>query len=247
MEISEYRNMNYNVKFPFFWKILIFINTICIFWEGVGKRDVSSYIRTHRLLAKYEKPYELKYSKLQNKVPDNEYNYKAVNLKNNKNTYKNLKPSRSNNVESYLKGYKSRYAKKKGLKKFDCYFEKNFFNSINEIEKMVEKNDISSYRITQTLYKKFGLQFFIITLLPLLALAIPTMEITKTYRLNFSGYTIKKGNTNIKNNIYTLIKSTDSTIRWVHLCILIFIMLSLIIYMYIKTLKYKRIRSGMLK
>ncbi|KMZ94053.1 hypothetical protein PVMG_02279 [Plasmodium vivax Mauritania I] len=176
-------------------------------------------MKTHRLLAKYEKQYELKYANLQNKVPDNEYNYKVVNLKNNKNTYKDLKQSRSNNVESYLKSYKSRYSKRKGIKKFDCYFEKNFFSSFNEIEKMVEKNDIK----------------------------VPSMEITKRYKLNFSGYTIKKGNTNIKNNIYTLIKSTDSTIRWVHLCILIFIMLSLIIYMYIKTLKYKRIRSGMLK
>ncbi|KMZ88517.1 hypothetical protein PVBG_06003 [Plasmodium vivax Brazil I] len=235
MEISEYRNMNYN-------------NTICIFWEGVGKRDVSSYIRTHRLLAKYEKPYELKYSKLQNKVPDNEYNYKAVNLKNNKNTYKNLKPSRSNNVESYLKGYKSRYAKKKGLKKFDCYFEKNFFNSINEIEKMVEKNDISSYRITQTLYKKFGLQFFIITLLPLLALAIPTMEITKTYRLKFPSYIkVMNGKKNLTEKVFTRRIITDSTANWIFLCILMITMLLLFIYLYIKILKYKRIRSGMLK
>ncbi|VUZ99554.1 Plasmodium exported protein, unknown function [Plasmodium vivax] len=151
-------------------------------YNGVFKRiengriiDKSLYIRAYRLLAIYGDKSEFQRTRLQNKANDDRYSHKLRNEKGNNNTYEHLKHDKLNNVDTYLKSYKSRYAKKKGLKRFDCYYEKKFFNSINKIEKMVEHKNISKKNLKKLLYKKYGIPFIMISLIPLLGLIIPIM------------------------------------------------------------------------
>ncbi|SCA81704.1 Plasmodium exported protein, unknown function, partial [Plasmodium vivax] len=211
------------------------------------KLNISLDTKTLRSLAKYEKENDLISSRFQHNTHGNRHNEKLLKGRYHNNTYERLKTGKPNNIESYLNSFKYRYSKKSGLKKLDCYYEKKIFNSINKIEKMVEQNNVGSYRITRSLFKKFGPSLFIINLLPLLVFVIPALEIRKKYNLKILGLELHKRGEAVKNKYALFAKYTDSTIRWVFLCIFIFIMLSFIIYMYIKILKYKRIRSGMLK
>ncbi|KMZ77105.1 hypothetical protein PVIIG_06290, partial [Plasmodium vivax India VII] len=139
------------VKFLVLIKIVTFIilswtyhynkdeNTISESLYNGKKLNISLDIRTHRTLAKYENKKDLKNAKLQYQTDDNRDNHKLVYRRENNNTYEHIKNSTSNNVESYLKLYNKRYSKKKGLKKFDCYYEKKLYNSLNKLEKLAKK------------------------------------------------------------------------------------------------------------
>ncbi|SCA81885.1 Protein of unknown function, putative [Plasmodium vivax] len=212
-----------------------------------SKLNISLDTNTLRSLAMYEKENDLISSRFQHNTHGNRHNEKLLNERYNNNTYERLKTGKPNNIESYLNSFKYRYSKKSGLKKLDCYYEKKIFNSIYKIEKMVEQNNVGSYRITRSIIKKFGPLLFIINLIPLLVFVIPVKEIRKKYNLKTSGYALYKNRQDVTDKTVLISKFTDSSVRCFFLCMLIIIMLSLIIYIYIKTLKYKRIRSCMLK
>ncbi|SCA81716.1 Protein of unknown function, putative [Plasmodium vivax] len=122
------------------------------------KLNMSLDLRPYRLLAKYEEQNELMNARIQYKTNDNRQHHKLTSGRDN-NTYENLKREKPNNMESYLNSYKSRYSKKSGLKKLDCYYEKKLFSRMNKIEKIAkEKNfkdiqvqDLNAFIISNTI------------------------------------------------------------------------------------------------
>ncbi|KMZ76920.1 hypothetical protein PVIIG_05806 [Plasmodium vivax India VII] len=94
--------------------------------ENGNNVNISLNVRNHRLLAKHEYQNEVPTRRLQYNESYNRDNYKLEKGKGYNNTFEQLKQSRSNNVDNYLKSYKNRYSKKKGLSKLDCYCEKKF-------------------------------------------------------------------------------------------------------------------------
>ncbi|CAG9481963.1 unnamed protein product [Plasmodium vivax] len=266
MAIIKSTYMNHNTKIIFFTKIVTFIILSWIYQctnhekvpsktiENGYKVNISFVMRTHRLLAKHEYQNEIPRRGLHNKVSYNRDNYKLENGKSNNNTFQQLKQDRINHVDEYLKCYRNRYSKKFGLKKLDCYYEKVLFGSFNKINKIVEHKKASKSKLISTICTKFGLPLLLLSLLPLLAFVMP-----KTVIGNYHGndestcrYNYKKGSgeREVESVIHTACKKLDIEepyIGYIYASISMFISLSLIIYTYIKILKYYRIKAGMLK
>ncbi|VVA00256.1 Plasmodium exported protein, unknown function [Plasmodium vivax] len=202
---------------------------------------------TNRLLAKHRHESELQRIGLQNKANDKAYKHKLSNGNESSNIYGHLKQNKLNNVDTYLKSYKSRYAKKKGLKKLDCYYEKKLFSTINKLEKHMEKNNLSKNRIKGVLFKKYGLPFILLSLLPALLYAVPYRQITNRYKIKAPNGVKVQGNGKNYTGLRAKITTDDKILHCILLYISITIIISLTIYTYIKILKYQRIKAGMLK
>ncbi|KMZ76982.1 hypothetical protein PVIIG_05371 [Plasmodium vivax India VII] len=182
------------------------------------------------------------------KTDSNVNNYNLLNSRNNNNTYEQIKRGKPNSVESYLNSFKYRYAKKGGLKKLDCYYEKKLFSSFVKLEKLAKQKNISKERITRIIYKKYVLGFFLLSLLPVLSFAFPDIIIWEKYSRKFKITCMIDGrrDTTIKE-VLVPIPTTYKTLRYIFLIISFLIVVSFIIYTYIKVMKYKRIKSGILK
>ncbi|KMZ87872.1 hypothetical protein PVBG_05809 [Plasmodium vivax Brazil I] len=240
MAIIKNTNINHNTKIIFFTKIVTFIILSWIYQctnhenahsrtlENVNKVNISLDMRTHRLLAKDEYQNEMSTRGLQNKVSYSRDNYELEKGKRNNNTFQKLKQGRSNNVDDYLKCYKNRYSKKFGLKKLDCYYEKLLFGSFNKINKIVEHKKASKSKFISIIFgkkhsEKVGMCTF-------------TKDTSTQGKINFSKH---------EKCEYDDIKGPY--LRYIILIILVVIVFSLLIYTYIKILKYYRIKEGMSK
>ncbi|SCA82191.1 Plasmodium exported protein, unknown function, partial [Plasmodium vivax] len=221
------------------------------------KLDISLDLRPHRLLTKYEEQNELMNTRLQYKTNDNRQHQKLINGRDN-NTYEKLKRGKPNNVEAYLNSFKYRHSKKSGLKKLDCYCEKKLFNSFNKIVSLAEEKKFSKKRIKKILYKKYGIPFIIISLLPLLVVILPIVvpdgdhierkcQITlkktlqRENKINFGEFE------SISHESCNKIPYACTYLNNLFFIALALIIVSFIIYTFIKVNKYQRIRSGMLK
>ncbi|KMZ95036.1 hypothetical protein PVMG_06018 [Plasmodium vivax Mauritania I] len=194
-------------------------------------------------------------TRIQYKNNDNRQHQKLINGRDN-NTYEKLKIGKPNNVEAYLNSYKSRSSKKSGLKKLDCYYEKKLFSRIDKIERIAKEKNFSKSRIKKIIYKKFGILFFLLSLTPLFALALP-IDVVKIHAPKLT-CTYNYNTAKLQNQKVEIISITHNDkckfdifeyhyLRYIFLFIFIIIVLSLIIYTYIKIMKYSRIKSGMLK
>ncbi|KNA01634.1 hypothetical protein PVNG_05794 [Plasmodium vivax North Korean] len=250
---------NQNLKSLFFIKIASFIiltwiypyynnqNTISKTLENGGELNISLDVKTHRSLAKSEQENELGNLRLKHKTSNYGENHKLLYINDDNNTYEKVKRGKPNHMEAYLKSYNSRYTKEKGLKKLDCYYEKKLFESLHKIFKLADQKNISKSRIKRIIFTKYGLLIFIISLLPLLTLAIPGYvgrlhTIIKCKAVPKTGGGHKVDHTDCD---YTEIEY--NSYRFIFIFILTIVILLLIIYIYIKTMKYMRIKSGMLK
>ncbi|SCO65234.1 Plasmodium exported protein, unknown function [Plasmodium vivax] len=109
------------------------------------KLDRTLDVGPNRLLAKYEEQNELMNTRIQYKNNGNRQHQKLINARDN-NTYEKLKEAKPNNMESYLNSYKSRYSKKSGLKKLDCYYEKKLFSRLDKIERIAKEKNFNKGR-----------------------------------------------------------------------------------------------------
>ncbi|KMZ83298.1 hypothetical protein PVBG_06145 [Plasmodium vivax Brazil I] len=259
MSVQKNPYMSHILKIPFFTNILIFVllswiyqynyNTCTIVksLEYRSRIDTCLGRNTNRLLAKHRDESELQRIRLQNKANNNAHKYKLANGNESNNTYEHLKHDNLNNVDIYLRSYKSRYSKKKGLKKIDCYYEKKLFSTINKLEKHKGKNNSSKNRIKRVLLTKYGLPYIILSLLPILLLVVPLREIPSKVKYTPSGsFSLKKDNAIVKTPFINF-NIDDTTLPCILFYISITIFFSLAIYTYIKILKYQRIKAGMLK
>ncbi|SCA81721.1 Protein of unknown function, putative, partial [Plasmodium vivax] len=198
--------------------------------ENGNKVNISLDIRAHRLLAKHVYEREMPTRGLQNKVSYNRDNFKLVNDKGNNNTFEQLKQSRTNYMDDYLKSYKKRYSKKRGLKKLDCYYERVLFNKFNKIKKLVERKNSSKSKIVSIICSKYGLPLILLSLLPILALKIPELLIKKVHGDDFSkckyNGTVSSGTFNkdcLKHDACEKVDIKDPYLKYIYLFITIFI------------------------
>ncbi|KMZ96147.1 hypothetical protein PVNG_06275 [Plasmodium vivax North Korean] len=257
MIISRATKMTHRRSLYFFTVIVTFIiltwihkfqkdkNIISKSLENRSKLDISLDIRTHRLLAKNEYQNDFTNRGLRKNVSYNRDNYNIEKGKRYKNTFEQLKQGRSNHVDSYLKSYKTRYCKKRGLQKFDCYYEKILFNSINKIEKLGEQKNIGKNRVNRIIFLKYALPFILLSLLPIFTLAI--RGIKYGWMHTKVACTKEESSEKLKHNACKGEFLLNDYPKYIYLLISVTLIISLIIYTYIKILKYKRIRKGMLK
>ncbi|CAG9480076.1 unnamed protein product [Plasmodium vivax] len=160
-------NYNFKDKIKHFllFKIVIFIILLWIYDQNY----VSSFVKSldiiynneikcntlfNRSLAQHEIQRNSKYQSHRGNLYDNKMNKNMKDDENNKPTYEYLKKG-LNDLESYKKDYNRRYAKKKGLAKLDCYYEKKIFNKIDEIYELSRKVNNSKKALKKEMYKKF--------------------------------------------------------------------------------------------
>ncbi|VUZ99773.1 Plasmodium exported protein, unknown function [Plasmodium vivax] len=236
MAVSKTFNMYHKTKLYLFTKI---IALIILSWtyqynsneyalskslENGNNVNISLNVRNHRLLAKHEYQNEVPTRRLQYNESYNRDNYKLEKGKGYNNTFGQLKQSRSNNVDNYLKSYKNRYSKKKGLSKLDCYCEKKVLDKIHSLYGVGEKlrNEKKSFK--KYFLKKYGIGLILFALIPSLSLIFPILFGVE----NWWDAIIKFCGTTTHNS--------DKTLGG---CVLLFVF-----YTLIKVVKYERLKSG---
>ncbi|KMZ83203.1 hypothetical protein PVBG_06318, partial [Plasmodium vivax Brazil I] len=107
--------------------------------ENINKHHKISNTNFFRLLAKHEQHRELRDTRFREKLPDRILHENKRNVSDHISTYSEVRSKASNNFDLYMKNYKDRYIKKKGLYKLDCYYENKLFGKINHIRDIAQK------------------------------------------------------------------------------------------------------------
>ncbi|KMZ89632.1 hypothetical protein PVMG_06135 [Plasmodium vivax Mauritania I] len=169
-----------------------------------------------------------------------------------------------NNYDVYMKDYKNRYGKKKGLAKWDCYCERKLFNKINNIIHISEnmKNDEKLYKKKK--YNKYVIYLILFGLFPFLGSIMPLLFgehglLAKKMCFSTCKFDHVKGSGTVEENraeqvhkaknIYlsSIDKDTFEKIGIVNdvfLWLSFSIVLLILLYVLIKIIKYARIKSG---
>ncbi|KMZ98960.1 hypothetical protein PVNG_05672 [Plasmodium vivax North Korean] len=180
-----------------------------------------------------------------------------------------IKGDRLNKIDYYIKDYKIRYSKKKGIAKLDCYYERKIFNKINNIYKISKNMKITKKYYKKKKYNKYVMLFASFAVIPIVRLIF----ILYFSELNtdmkdacFSGCLSKheeSDNTNFDDykasvtchekkkihllsfdkNTYEKIEIVNNVFLWISFSILLLVLL----YILIKVIKYARIKSGKCK
>ncbi|SCO70966.1 Plasmodium exported protein, unknown function, partial [Plasmodium vivax] len=211
----------------------------------------------NRSLAKHEIQRNLKYQSNRENLYDINVN-KNMKGHDNKPTYEYLKKG-LNDLESYKKDYNSRYDKKKGLAKLDCYYEKKVFDKIDEIYELSRKVNNSKKALKKKMYKKFGYRHIFISSLPLFGLILHVLFSEngpfKKYcpsdcgnNHNITSQTdIKKIHTQAGLKLAKLDTQTTGILLVLHDLLYIILSVSVIsatIFILIKIVKYERLKAG---
>ncbi|KMZ77206.1 hypothetical protein PVIIG_06525 [Plasmodium vivax India VII] len=129
---------------------------------------------------------------------------------------------------------------------------------MDKIEKIAKEKNFSKSRIKKIIYKKYGIPFIIICLLPLLVIIFPIMVDNGNYIKHKCKITIKNA-VKVEGKVYSgdlkSVSHNDCTeipygcryLNNLFFFALALMIVSFIIYTYIKVNKYQRIKSGMLK
>ncbi|SCA83534.1 Protein of unknown function, putative, partial [Plasmodium vivax] len=141
----------------------------CKLLEYMYKQQRTCNTEFNRLLATYERQRELKHTMLREKLPE------KINMSHNISAYSHVKKNKSNNIDVYMKNYKRRYGKKKGLSKLDCYCENKVFSKFNNMCDIGKKLQYDENRSKKFFLKKYGIAFFLFALIPALGLIYPIL------------------------------------------------------------------------
>ncbi|KMZ98758.1 hypothetical protein PVNG_00552 [Plasmodium vivax North Korean] len=216
-----------------------------------------------RLLARYEKQRELQHRGLKENISDDRWNRKGRGESHNLLTYSGIKGKASNSVDTYMKNYKDRYMKKKGLSKLDCYYENKLFGKFNHMCDIAEKVHNDKKRWKKFFLKKYGISLIIFSLIPALGLIFYILfgvgdkpgiyGLCKEDHFNKPGGTITTHNDNEydgaicpKKWLYdsketiTIFEYVNFIITFIIIAIVVFV----VIYILIKVIKYEKIKGG---
>ncbi|SCA83488.1 Plasmodium exported protein, unknown function [Plasmodium vivax] len=221
--------------------------------ENKNKRGSSLNICFKRYLAEYEGETENDKTGLYNNSPCYFENKGTNNFDDYVSIYGNIKNRDSIKLKLYKTGYKHRHAKKKGLSKLDCYYEKKIFDKIEDIDKLVEKMQNDKKSLKKKLYNKFGIRFILFSLVPFFGLIIPLVHygyFVPTFECyadcSISSHKPHGTHDNTISPQAPISKTTWKTItiaNWFIYGVTAFIVLSIIIYIYIKFIKYQRLKA----
>ncbi|KMZ88700.1 hypothetical protein PVBG_05556 [Plasmodium vivax Brazil I] len=264
-------NLGKNVNFRLFLKKFTFIFLIwtCFSYNYVGKfpkslgniqeQDKAWNINFNRLLANHEQKRELERKRFREKLPDRRPYKEKRNVTDNISAYSHVKNIGSNYFDIYVKNYKNRYMKKKGISKLDCYYENKVFKKLCHFDDITAnmKNDRKSLK--NFLFKKYGLKIILFVLLPAIGFIYPTVFGISE---NYPGI-VGKCNDNNHNTGNHHTENGNCGYRWLHInnvliekvghfnAIFSFIMsiifLLISIYILVKIIKYEKITAGKYK
>ncbi|KMZ94952.1 hypothetical protein PVMG_05621 [Plasmodium vivax Mauritania I] len=170
-------------------------------------------------------------------------------------TYGNLKKRRRINLYDHKKGYKNRYSKKKGLAKLDCYCEKILFDKFDYLDNIAEKRKNCRTSFMEKILNKYGYRLILFSLLPIVGLIFPALfhkdEGGKEPLLSFCTHSSHNKGPNEKCTaqiVPDIIITHLNIINCLNLIIFYIIIptiyLSIIIYGFIKVVKYERLKLG---
>ncbi|KNA01000.1 hypothetical protein PVNG_03107 [Plasmodium vivax North Korean] len=261
-------------KHIFLAKILTFIiliwiydqNNVPSFGTYLKKKTYHDSIFTacfNRSLAKHGTQMYEKYQKQGQNLNDGKMN---KIIKDDKENYEYLKKG-LNNLDSHKKDYKKRQDRKKGLARLDCYYEKKIFDKMEYVEELARKfkNDKKTFK--KKVYKKYGYFLIIFTLIPVLGLIMPLYfnkynPLLKKWCLRVCLSKHKKDEPNFTESeienaiqhhetkgrfVMSITKDTWNVIyivNTVFLCLSFIIVLSVIIYIMLKVIKYEKLKAG---
>ncbi|KMZ76884.1 hypothetical protein PVIIG_05925 [Plasmodium vivax India VII] len=184
----------------------------------------------NRLLSKTELEVELEPNYIKEDISHNYESNELENESEDRSIYRSLKRNSSNHMYSYRKNLKNTYAKKKGLEKLDYYCEKKIFNNIDKIYKLAENGNYDKKSFKNIIIKKYGYKIILYTLFSLLGLIVPILVYGKTKVFSLS----------TKSEIQKIIPDINYTFFIIYCTIFI---LS-IFYVFIKVVKYEKLKEG---
>ncbi|SCO66143.1 Protein of unknown function, putative, partial [Plasmodium vivax] len=165
-------------------------------------------------------------------------------------SYGRLNSVRLNHLDNYMKGYNKRYSKKSGFAKLDCYCEKKIFDKIDYINKLAEKmqNNKKSYK--KQIFNKFVFKFILFALLPLLGLIFPILFGGKDKDDTIIKWCKKSHDTGKICKFYPVVHGTQEAydavtyMNYVIFYLLLTTVIFVIIYAFIKLIKYEKLKAG---
>ncbi|KMZ88645.1 hypothetical protein PVBG_06007 [Plasmodium vivax Brazil I] len=207
-----------------------------------------------RYLAEYEGETRIDKTGLNKSSPYYFENNETSNYHDYVSTYRNMKNSDSKKLKLYKTSYKHRYSKKKGLEKLDCYCEKILFDKFDYLHKIAENRKNRRTSFIDKILNKYGYRLILFSLLPIIGLIFPVLFCGKDEKNESSIFFCiheKHEGSSEDCKLQMLPKSILPhiyVITYISLVIFYFIIptiyLSMIIYGFIKVVKYEKLKSG---
>ncbi|SCO65750.1 Plasmodium exported protein, unknown function [Plasmodium vivax] len=181
--------------------------------------------------------------------------YSGIQNKKDKSIYGHVKTDGLNHLDAYKKGYKSRYSKKKGLAKMDCYLERKMFDKIEYIDEIAENIMNKRKHFIKAIFNKYTIRFVIFVFLPLIGIIMPTLcgkddryiiplcfkDCSKhANESSHPDHVNKFHNTSLTENNFDIIKNLNITLGY----LLLGIILIGVFYAFIKIVKYEKLKAG---
>ncbi|KMZ88874.1 hypothetical protein PVBG_06071 [Plasmodium vivax Brazil I] len=218
--------------------------------------DITWNTSFKRLLGKLECNEELYDLHLRGKLVNYGMSPKNTNEEDVISTYGNIKKRRRINLYDHKKGYKNRYSKKKGLAKLDCYCEKILFDKFDYLHNIAEKRKNCRTSFMEKILNKYGYRLILFSLLPIVGLIFPALFVKEEGRrdplLYFCAHQGHSESGNYKDCKAKIVSETTlaylKVFYYINIIIFCFIIptiyLSMLIYGFIKVVKYERLKSG---
>ncbi|KNA02390.1 hypothetical protein PVNG_01544 [Plasmodium vivax North Korean] len=172
-------------------------------------------------------------------------------------TYGNLRNGELNKFELYKNNYNHRYTKKKGLKKFDCYWENKIFDKFEYVNNLAEKTQISKKSFIKILLNKYTIFISLFALLPVLGIIIPYLFAYKCPKDHFLYLFIGECNTEHQlngqpgvckyNNITHISKDAAKAMFYLNTIftyVSLIVVILVFVYICIKLIKYENLKGG---
>ncbi|KMZ86065.1 hypothetical protein PVBG_05464 [Plasmodium vivax Brazil I] len=221
--------------------------------EYLYNDEIRSDIRFQRSLTNHVLKKDLDSSKVRDRISGNNSYNNIKSTSDDLSKYSRLKKKGLNDLELYKKLYKHRYSKKNVLGKFDCYCEKKIFDQFDYMMNLSEKINMDKKRLKSSFFKKYGSVFIIISLILLLGLIFPVLvygdkdAIIKICGKDCSEHTAPAGQHINGYHLSSLSKGTLENIfdtYKVLMYVLPLIFFMFIIYIFIKVIKYEKLKAG---
>ncbi|VVA00295.1 Plasmodium exported protein, unknown function, partial [Plasmodium vivax] len=244
----------YSIHLMILFKIILFVflqSPFCKSLENIYKQDRTWNTKFNRLLATYEQQRELERTRLREKLSDRRPYTEKRNVSDNISVYSHVKRNESNNIDVYMKNYKRRYGKKKGLSKLDCYYENKVFRKFNHIRDIAEKVQYNEKRAKKFFLRKYGTVLIFLSLIPALGFVFPILFGVQEIGKGALDYCLNKnhrgGSTCTAKYGWYDHKTKIEIIGYFSYIFFSFfgVIVSLVfIYIMIKVIKYERIKAG---
>ncbi|CAG9483820.1 unnamed protein product [Plasmodium vivax] len=249
-----------------FYKLIYFYIMLCSFpksLEKIQEQDKALNIKYNRLLARDKLQRELEYTNMRQKLSDGRRYKKEIKLSGDISMYSQVKKEKPNNLDIYMRNYKDRYMKKKGLSKLDCYYENKVFGKLCHIREVVQKMHNDKKLSKRSFFKKHGLGLFLFALIPAFGLIFPILFGIGGQNPGVLGLCKgdhfddvennkkhKSGDDDIGKCFRKLLydnKELIDIMKYINMLfsfILVTTVLLVFVYIFYKVIKYERIKSG---